>query len=210
MPKAEGAAGMSIQTIFGLMRHGQTLANRDKVIQGQTESPLSPYGEGQAAAWGVSLEDKGFERILSSDLGRAKETARIINQSLGGLPMQQDARLREQDWGRWTGLSIPELSQNDPELKRQEARGWDFRPPGGENRRQLLARATAALDHAAHNHPGRRILVVCHMGVINCIMSHLNNLSYGPGDSYFWKGYYLHYFSHDGQALSVRELNVEI
>ena len=200
---------MNRETIFGLMRHGQTLANRDKMIQGQTESPLSPHGLSQAEDWGAALVGRGFERILTSDLGRAMETARIINRHLGGLPTEQDPGLREQDWGRWTGLSIPELRDNDPELARQEARGWDFQPPGGESRRQMLARAMAALERAASGHPGGRILVVCHMGVINCLMSHLNRQNYAPGDSYFWKGYYLQYFKHDGSELHIHQLNRE-
>ncbi len=201
---------MNNETVFALMRHGQTLANRDKIIQGQTDSPLSPHGLEQAEGWGASLAGRGYERILSSDLGRAVETATIVNRRLGGLPMETDPRLREQDWGRWTGLSMPGLQADDPELKRQEARGWDFRPPGGENRREMLARALAALDDAARRLPGSRILVVCHMGVINCVMSHLNRQNYGPGDSYFWKGYYLQIFSHDGKALKIHELNVEL
>lgn len=164
--------------IFGCLRHGETAWNRDKRIQGQGEHPLTELGQEQARAWGRALVGQGWRRILSSDLGRAQETAALLNEALG-LPLLADPRLREQDWGDWTGRTVKELEALDPQaVADQEAAGWDFRPPGGESRREVLDRALAALDDAARGRTGPAphtpaasgpALVITHRGVLKCL-----------------------------------------
>lgn len=172
-----------MNTLLCLLRHGETLWNREKLIQGQSESPLSPLGREQALSWGVPLLAWNFTRILTSTLGRALETAALCNQALH-LPRQQDPRLCEQNWGNWVGLSIRELRDHDPEfLAREEAKGWGFRPPGGESRTEVLERAQAALLDAAKAHPGERVLVVSHNGVLRALARHLLGSDYMPGSS---------------------------
>ena len=82
-----------ITTRFGLIRHAETVWNRAKRIQGHQDSPLTPEGELQAAAWGRTLQRLRWERILASDTGRAVATAERINNHLG-LPVVLDRRLR--------------------------------------------------------------------------------------------------------------------
>ncbi|MBU1001072.1 MAG: histidine phosphatase family protein [Proteobacteria bacterium] len=165
---------------LGLMRHAETLWNRELRIQGQGESDLSPEGEAQALTWGKTLAGRGYTRLLASDLGRAVQTAQLINLTLK-LPLDTDPRLREQDWGQWVGRTLPDLQTNsDGELQRQEAASWDFRPPRGENRKEVLARATAALSDAARQYPEECILVVSHLGVVRCLLYDLLRLGFDP------------------------------
>jgi broad specificity phosphatase PhoE len=198
-------------TLLGLMRHGQTLANQAKVIQGQTDSPLSPEGEAMAEKWGRVLAGWGWQRIVSSDLGRAVNTARIVNQCLGDLPHELDHRLREQNWGEWTGGKVEELRKTEPELERQEGLGWDFTPPGGESRKRILDRAKEALLDAAGRYPKERILVVSHFGILSCLTQYLMGYDFMPGSSYplHGKGYRLHLLNSDGKDLGIKELNRE-
>lgn len=180
-------------TRFGLIRHAETLWNREKRIQGQSDSPLTGAGRAQAECWGRWLARYPFDRLLSSDLGRAQSTAAIINARLG-LPAASDPRLRELDWGRWTGLTVGEIRRREPQrVAREEAAGWDFRPPGGESRRTQLARCRRALLEAAAAAPGGCILVVTHGGTIKTLVHHLNRTTYTAQDALTVDARHLHW-----------------
>jgi len=99
-------------THFGLLRHAETVWNRDKKIQGLNDSPLTPEGLQQAQKWGELLSTQSWDRMLVSDIGRAVQTATGINGALK-IPMTIEKRLREQDWGDWTGQTIREIKEND-------------------------------------------------------------------------------------------------
>jgi probable phosphoglycerate mutase len=160
-------------TRFFLMRHAMTVWNREERIQGQMDTPLAPEGERQIEAWRDELKSLGLNSICSSDLGRARATARGLNQTLA-LPLLTEPRLREQDWGRWTGRVHRRLKTEDAERYRREtARGWHFQPPAGESHLQVLERALGALADLARRLEARRILVVTHEGVLKCLIYHL-------------------------------------
>lgn len=161
------------RTIFHVMRHAPTEWNAAGRIQGQDDSPLTPIGMDWATRWGSQLADLGFQRILSSDTGRAVATAGHINQTLQ-LPMVQDARLREQDWGQWTGQTMAAIRTTQRDLfMQQEQRGWSFCPPGGEERLEVLTRAREALLDGGRTWPRERLLVVSHEGLLKCLVYHL-------------------------------------
>lgn len=179
-------------TRFGLLRHAQTAWNREKRIQGQSDSPLSATGLEQAAKWAAILAGFHWDRLLTSDLERARATARILNRTLS-LPRHTDARLREQDWGHWVGRTVAGLRREDAALEARESAGWDFRPPGGEDRRSLRDRSRSALIEAARRWPGTSILVVTHEGVIKALVYDLLGRGFLPGEpKIFRKGYFVH------------------
>ncbi|EPR44124.1 Phosphoglycerate mutase [Desulfovibrio sp. X2] len=199
-------------TRFLLLRHGETLWNQEHRIQGQLETPLAPEGEAQARRWGVRLADEGASRILASDLGRAVATAEILNQRLK-VPLATDFRLREQDWGQWSGLTLDTLERDKGgELAALAAKGWDFRPPGGESRREVLARMLAALEDAAGTFPGQRILVVSHLGAIKCLTYHLLGRDFQASDSKpkLLARRALHRIAWNGKDFAVESLNEEL
>jgi len=85
-------------TLIYIVRHGETEWNLMGKQQGHMDSPLTDRGTQQANALANGLINRGIEFIYSSDLGRAMETAKIINTSLD-LSIQTDKRLRERHLG---------------------------------------------------------------------------------------------------------------
>ncbi len=160
-------------THFFLMRHALTVWNREGRIQGQSDTPLTTAGEKQIEAWRAHIDRLQLDGIYSSDLGRALATARRLNRTRD-LPLAVEPRLREQDWGRWTGRVHRRLRDEDAEAyRRQTARGWQFQPPAGESHLQVLERALGALEDIARAQGARRLLVVTHEGVLKCLIYHL-------------------------------------
>ncbi|QJT11194.1 histidine phosphatase family protein [Oceanidesulfovibrio marinus] len=189
------------------MRHAQTEWNRDKIIQGQSESILTPEGREAAKGWGRALAGRGYQRIIASDLLRTRNTAALVNETLQ-LPVEYDSRLREQDWGRWVGSTVRELREKDPAaVAYQEAMGWEFRPPGGENRLELLERSMNALLDAAERYLGERILVVCHGGVLKAVTHHLLAMEFLPEEGNPLMPYHLHRVAAAGGVLTLEKLN---
>jgi broad specificity phosphatase PhoE len=69
-----------------LVRHGETDWNAEGRLQGQTDRPLNDFGRRQARQLAEQLESEELEAIYSSDLARARETAKIVGERLG-LPV---------------------------------------------------------------------------------------------------------------------------
>lgn len=191
-----------------LLRHGETEWNRERRIQGQWDTALAPEGAAQALAWGRALARENISAIISSDLSRAERTARLLARTMD-VPVRLDARLREQDWGLWTGETIAEITtgRHAPDFQAIEGAGWEFRPPGGESRRDVLSRVLSALDDAATRHPGGTILVVAHLGVLQCLMNHLLDRHFTPGGPKVVAKRALHRLAHDEAGLRVERLN---
>lgn len=198
-------------TTFFCMRHGLTDWNRDKRIQGQTDTELSDEGREMAAKWGESLADNEFDCILTSPLSRARETAAIINKALGGLPVHEDARLMEQHWGDWTGLTGKELTgELAKQVKKQELRGFAFQPPGGESRDDVLMRACDAFLEFSEAHPDKRVLVITHNGVLKCLTYALSGLEFMPNEKRPIKPYRVHRIECFENELALGEINMEL
>jgi len=195
-------------TTFFCMRHGLTEWNSDSRIQGKTDISLCDKGREMARDWALSLAGRDFDCILTSGLERARQTAEIINQTLG-LPLYEDSRLAEQDWGEWTGLTKAELKEKVwKKVQQQEKKGFGFRPPGGESRDEVLARACDALIDFSLDHPEASVLVVCHNGVIKCLSYILSGLDFMPNEPMPIKPYRLHRIECMENELAIGELNM--
>ena len=105
-------------TTLIVVRHGQTAWNRDMRFQGHGDSPLTELGRAEARAVGQRLGHTPFDELLSSDLGRAQETARIIARYTGHT-VRLEARLRERHYGVLEGLNAGEILQKHPEVYQQ-------------------------------------------------------------------------------------------
>jgi probable phosphoglycerate mutase len=194
-------------TRFGLIRHAQTVWNREKKIQGHSDSPLTAAGKRQAQNWGRILAPFGWDRILVSDVGRAVVTAGCVNELLN-LPVELDTRIREQDWGRWVGMTVSQIQSREArELDRQMHAGWDFCPPGGESRLALLKRCRRALQDAARRYPGETILVVCHEGVVKALVYNILGREYLPHEPAVLKSYQLHWLANGKDGLQIEQIN---
>ncbi|MGD8521278.1 MAG: histidine phosphatase family protein [Desulfobacterales bacterium] len=194
-------------TRFGLIRHAETVWNRGKKIQGQTDSPLTRRGISQAEKWGRVLNEIKWDRIITSDIGRAIETAGRINRKLQ-VAIYSDPGLREQDWGQWTGKTLNEIEQEDPQFFAAQIRaGWMFCPPQGETRLNLWERGHQALVSMAARRPGETILVVTHEGIIKSLIYRLSGRKFTGSEPPMIKSFHLHWLIHNGQALKLEKLN---
>jgi len=194
-------------TRFGVLRHATTTWNVEGRIQGHLDSPLTAAGAAMARDWGRRFASGAWDRILSSDLGRAQETARWINQTLS-LPVALDPGLREIDWGEWTGVTQSLLKELWPgEIQIQERRGWELQAPQGESREGVWERCRNALAVAAARYPGERVLVITHEGVIKCLIYRLLGRRYLPSEPAILLPRHLHHLIGDGQSLCILDLN---
>ena len=194
-------------TRFGLIRHAQTLWNREGRIQGHRDSALTESGKDDADGWGRQLSGIHWDRIVGSDLGRAVETVAIINSYLQ-IPFETDFRLREQDWGEWAAERIAKIeSEALPKLDETKRTGWQFCPPGGEDRISVWQRSHRVLMDAAKRWPGETILIVTHEGVIRSLIYRLCNRRYLPQEPALLKSRHLHWLIFDSDRLQVKRIN---
>lgn len=156
--------------VVWLVRHGETAWNLAGRMQGHTDVLLTERGRAQAEALAARLREAPPARIVSSDLSRALETARIVGAACGVEPVA-DAGLREQDLGAWEGRTFAEVEALEPEVAaRFRRRDPDARPAGGETRGELSARVWARFEaHAAPGSPGP-LLVVSHGGALQTVL----------------------------------------
>lgn len=198
-----------LPTQFGLLRHGMTVWNEEKRIQGRLDSPLSEAGREYIQNFIPTLKRYQWQRIFASDLGRVQQTVAIINKVLN-LPVSYDKRLREINWGTWEGQRLADVKTDyATELSKQEKKGWDFQAPEGESRRELLDRTIEALLEAEKQWRGENILVVCHLGVIKCLVYNILDRAFVLGDRKLLRKDALHIISRENEVWNCKELNIK-
>jgi broad specificity phosphatase PhoE len=149
-------------TQLWLIRHGQTDWNVEGRYQGQADLPLNATGLAQAEQLAVQLDGERFEALYSSDLLRARQTAKVLAQKIG-LPVQVDPRLREVNQGQWEGELFAVIRERyRTEIAQRRLDPVDGRPPGGESAAEVAARVWEAADDIARDHPDGTVLVVSH------------------------------------------------
>ncbi len=146
-----------------LLRHGETFWNRERRIQGHTESDLTPLGVRQAEAMArlaaelVAREGGGW-RLVASPIGRAQRTAEAVARATG-LAVETDPRLAEVCCGEWEGRLRAEVAEIHPE--RFATGEWFFGAPGGETFEDVHARAASWLNDLPPEGE-RRVIAVSH------------------------------------------------
>lgn len=164
-----------------LVRHGETVWNKELKYQGHTDTLLSAAGLRQAELVAARLADEPVAAVYASDLTRAFVTAETIAvpHRLTVIAMPE---LREIQFGHWEGLTYDGIYERWPEEYTQLFHRTDeVRIPGGETFRELKERAAAAVARLVENHRDQTIVVVSHGGTIRTIVCaaldlHLNHL----------------------------------
>lgn len=139
-------------TTLYLVRHGETIDNVNKIMQGQRHGELTPAGIEQIRQLATSLSSIHFDAIIASDLHRAYDSARIVAEQRD-MSVATTALLRERDWGDFTGQYILGL------------KGQPL-PENVEKMDDLLNRARTFLDWTTSTYPDSVVLAVGH-GIIN-------------------------------------------
>lgn len=170
-----------------IVRHGETLWNKDKRLQGHTDIVLNDYGRKLARKTGDALMNTKIDVIYSSPLQRAYETAALIR-SGRSIEIRTDDRLMELNFGCYEGQNFPELIQNkdltfqyffkQPEL---------YVPaPDGETLEHLIARAGNFMQEVIEPLAAscERVMIVAHGALNKAIMCYIKK----HGTEHFWSG----------------------
>ncbi|MHB1142886.1 MAG: alpha-ribazole phosphatase family protein [Sulfuricaulis sp.] len=152
-----------------LLRHGETEGGAR--YRGTTDDPLNAAGWVQM--WSAVKDGVHWQGIVTSSLRRCAEFARALARQRS-IPLTFDERLAEMHFGAWEGRSTTELMLADPDAL---ARFWDdpaaHAPPGAEPLARFATRVLVAWNDIVRDHPGRRVLLVTHGGVIRVILCHV-------------------------------------
>lgn len=152
-----------------LIRHGETDWNREGRFQGKMDIPLNALGRKQAAAAAKALENAAIDRVVSSSLSRAADTAGAST-ALSGLSVEVMDGFREIDHGLWEGHTAEEVEKLWPGMLGT----WHSHPetvtmPEGETLKDVQVRALAALEDVIAA-KGSRVAVFSHDAVIKVIL----------------------------------------
>lgn len=152
------------RTVVG-WRHGRTEWNVAGRVQGQTDIPLDDVGRQQAASAAGRLARLKPQRIVSSDLSRAKDTAEALGR-LTGIEVELDPRFRELAFGEREGLTWQESLERFPEGIMAWYSGDETKIPGSETHRATAERFVAGLNDALLDLPPDGVLVVVAHGAV--------------------------------------------
>ncbi|QIK38524.1 alpha-ribazole phosphatase family protein [Caldichromatium japonicum] len=158
------------ETIIELMRHGEPLGGGRYRGCG-IDDPLSPLGWAQMRR--AVGEHCQWDQVISSPLRRCRSFA-IELAARFSLPLAIEPDLREIGMGAWEGRSYQEVRAQDAEhfaaLQRDPAA---VRPPEGEPLANFQQRVVGVYERQLRVYPGRRLLIICHAGVIRAILGHV-------------------------------------
>jgi 2,3-bisphosphoglycerate-dependent phosphoglycerate mutase/probable phosphoglycerate mutase len=151
-----------------LLRHGQTDYNVAGRMQGHLDSVLTDAGRDQAAAAAPEVARLGPDRLISSDLLRAVDTAEVVGAATN-LPVKLDKRLRETHLGEWQGLTVEQVEEQWPGAIAAWRSDPAYTPPGGESRIEVVRRSRPVvdeLDEEYADNPQGIVVMVAHGGMI--------------------------------------------
>jgi broad specificity phosphatase PhoE len=157
-----------------LVRHGESTWNDRGLIQGQNDlAQLTEIGREQARSVAESLKSLGFDRLIASDLVRARETAEIIGTHLGLTP-SVDSLLRERCFGVLEGEPQEMLDSASSGIVDGVIVNPDARPEGGESFRDVVTRAGVFVEATKDFLDAERLLVVTHGGTIRALRAYVD------------------------------------
>lgn len=156
-----------------LVRHGETEWNVARRIQGQSDSPLTATGKLQAQQVAKRVKSEGITHIITSDMGRTRETAQIIADECG-CEIITEPRLRELNMGVLEQRKIESLTPEEEQWRKSLIDGTQGgRIPEGESMEELYSRMFAALNSCRELPKGSRPLLVSHGIALSTLVSRI-------------------------------------
>jgi broad specificity phosphatase PhoE len=153
--------------------------NKKDLVQGHTDIPLNKEGKIQAKEAAQKLKQIKFDKIFSSDLLRASQTAEIIAEE-HNLIVETTAVLRERNFGYLEGDSNEKLREIRRLIERmEESKRFSYKHhPTMESDEEVMSRFLIFLREIAISNPGKTILVVCHGGLLRALLFQLGIIPY--------------------------------
>lgn len=153
-----------------LIRHGETLANREFRYIGSRDDALSVVGEVQATQLASALTTLPIAAVYSSPLQRARKTAEAIAEP-HQLTVHISPELSECSFGTWEGLSRAEVLAQDAARLHAWEHDTTIAPPDGESFAALQQRVCAFVEQLAEQHAGQALALVSHVGPIKVLLA---------------------------------------
>ena len=177
-----------------LVRHGQTDGNLEGRYQGRTDIELNPVGRDQAGKLAQRLSSQKIDRIYSSSLKRAMQTAEAVA-AVHNMPVIPRDELRELDVGDFEGKRVEEIQREYGPLDQMWREG-DWRAPGGESLGEFRARVAQFVAEIRQGPEDQTVLAVAHGGTLRNLVCEC--LGIGPQD--WWR------IDFDSTSISLLEL----
>lgn len=154
------------QTAIGFFRHGQTDWNIDLRLQGTADIPMNAFGIQQVSKAADKLSEMNWDLVLTSPLGRARQTAEILANKLGVSEVITQELLLERAFGVGEGMLYDEWSNKYAHLDEI---------PGAESTAEITARAERVLAHLGQEFEGKKVLAVSHGALIRFVLQVVTN-----------------------------------
>ncbi len=165
----------NLKTTLTIIRHGETEWNKIGKQQGQLDSNLTENGVKQAQAIRDFIKNE-YDLIISSDLGRALQTAEIINKKFS-YKIIHEPGLRERHLGIIQELTMNEFKEKYPEeYNKFNSSNPDYVIPNGESAKQRYERAINTFNKIVNDYKGMNLLIVTHGGILQSIFRHTLNI----------------------------------
>ena len=159
-----------------LLRHGETVANRDRLVLGRSNVPLTELGVLQAAKAAHKLSRLSINAIYCSPYQRAIQTASYVSEETGltTIPIQG---LREMDSGEMEGIKMDDMQLKYPDyIEKWNIDPSNTRPPGGDTMAEVHQRAWNSILDISKSHTNEHVLAVTHLFPIQGILCKISKM----------------------------------
>jgi len=154
-----------------IVRHGETLWNRNNRLQGQTDISISKKGLQQSRMLAKRLRNEKIDVIYTSKLKRTVRTAIEIKKFHKNAKLIKEKDLNEMSWGIWEGFKWNYIKKNCKELyEKREKDKFNFKIPKGESPKLLKNRLKNILNKIINHNKNNTVLIVGHGGINRTIL----------------------------------------
>lgn len=167
--------------IMYILRHGETQWNKEEIFRGTKDIPLNEKGLNQAELAGLYFKDRGINRIFSSPLKRAFQTAQAVSKATG-IEIEVIDEFTDINFGIWEGLTVEEVKKiyaSDFDLWRRSPERLCV--DGGETLDMVRDRISKGIK-TINTRDDESILIVTHRVICKVIVLYLLNI----GNEHFW------------------------